>query len=189
LAIVCAVFVVIHVVNVATADQDFLRINEEQNVWTWLISLVFAAAAASAWAFGALQQPGARWPWTTVGGVMLLLSADEVAMFHERIETDVSEDLSLLLLQPLLALAALALFIRLMRALEREARRLVGLAAAALVLAQAGSTVDSETEEPAGIDAVHDVVEEVLEVSVPTFVLAATLPLVWPRLKDALRPG
>jgi hypothetical protein len=151
-------------------------------------STLFAASALTAFGFMALQPPAARWPWATMGALMLALSADEVAAVHERLE-EASSDLSFLVLQPMIALAAVALFVRMIRTLERDARAWIALAAAALVLAQIGSTIVAELEVPNAVNVGQAIAEELLEMLVPAFILAATLPAVWPRVAAGFDPG
>ena len=182
-----ASFLVLHGLSRLTVDVEVLRIGE-QTLWTWLTSTLFAASALSSLGFMALQPPGRRWAWAAVAALMLVLSVDEVATVHEQLEDEVGSQFSFFLLQPLLALAAVALFVRLMRALDREARLWVALAAAALVLAQAGSTLSAEAGLPEAANTAQAIAEELLEMLVPAFILAATLPAVWPRVRGALEP-
>ena len=179
-------FLTMHGLNRVTVDAELLRIGE-QSLWTWVTSTLFAASALSALGVMVLQVHGARWPWAAMAGLMLALSADEVAVIHERLE-EASSQLSFLVLQPLLALAAVGLFIRLMHALEGDSRGWLGLAAGALVLAQLGSTLVAEIGVPHAVEVGQAISEELLEMLVPAFVLAATLPAVWPRVIDALAP-
>jgi len=188
IALLAGSFLILHGVNRLTFDVWLLRIGE-QTLWTWVNSTLFTASALSALAFMALQRPGTRWPWAVVGAFMLALSADEVATVHERLEAEAGSQFSLFVLQPLIALAAVLLFVRLMRALEHDARVWVGLAAVALVLAQAGSTIAAEVELPQAVDTGESIAEELLELLVPAFILAATLPAVWPRVAAALEPA
>jgi hypothetical protein len=180
-------FLALHGLNRLTVDIEFLRIGE-QSLWTWVTCTLFAASALTAFGFMALQPPAARWPWATVGALMLALSADEVAAVHERLE-EASSELSFFVLQPLIALAAVVLFVRLIPALERDARIWIGLAAAALVLAQLGSTVVTEREVSNAVHVGQAIAEELLEMLVPAFILAATLPAVWPRVAAGFDPG
>lgn len=179
-------FLTLHGLNRVTVDAELLRIGE-QSLWTWVTSTLFAASAASALGVMVLQGRGARWPWAAMAGFMLALSADEVAAIHERLE-EAGSQFSFLVLQPLLAFAAVALFIRVRRALEGDSRVWLGLAAGALVLAQLGSTLVAEVGVPHAAEVGQAIAEELLEMLVPAFVLAATLPVVWPRVVEALAP-
>jgi hypothetical protein len=187
IAWLAGVFLFLHGMNRVTVDVWLLRIGE-QTIWTWVNSTLFSAAALSAFGHMALQRPGARWPWGVMGAFMLALSVDEVAAIHERLEVEAGSQFSFFVLQPLVALAALVLFVRLMRALDRDSRVWVGLAAVALVLAQLGSTVVAEAQVPQAVETGEAIAEELLEMLVPAFLLAATLPAVWPRVAAALEP-
>ena len=187
IALLAASFLALHGLNRLTVDVELLRIGE-QTLWTWVTSTLFAAAALSSLGFMALQRPGRRWPWAAVAGLMLALSADEVATIHERLEADGGSQFSFFLLQPLIALVAVALFVRLMRALERDARVWIALAAGALLLAQAGSTLSAEAQLPHAVNVAQAIAEELLEMLVPAFILAATLPAVWPRVAAGFEP-
>ena len=188
IALLSVSFLALHGVNRLTVDVELLRIGE-QTLWTWVTSTLFFAGALSAFGFMAMQRPGKRWPWGAVAGLMLALSADEVATIHERLEAEGGSQLSFFLLQPLIALAAVALFVRLMRALERDARAWIALAAGALLLAQVGSTLSAEAQLPHAINVAQAIAEELLEMLVPAFILAATLPAVWPRVAAAFELG
>ncbi|HEU0024476.1 MAG TPA: hypothetical protein VFQ12_07590, partial [Thermoleophilaceae bacterium] len=114
-------------------------------------------------------------------------SVDEVATVHEQVEAEGGSSLSFFVLQPLVAIAAVALFVRLLDLLGRDERVWVVLAAGALVLAQVGSTIDAELQLPYALDKGWNVAEELFEMLVPAFILAATLPGVWQRVGPALR--
>ena len=193
IGLLAASFLSLHGLNRVTLDFELLRIGE-QTLWTWVTSILFAASALAAAAFMALQRPGRRWPWAAVAALMLALSADEIMTIHERLEDETGSQVSFFLLQPLIAIAAVALFVRLMRALDGDARFWIALAAGALVLAQAGSTLSAEAELPGALNTAQAIAEELLEMLVPAFILAATLPALWPRLAaalelDAVEPG
>lgn len=183
-----ASFLALHGLSRLTIDLQILRLSE-QSLWTWVTSTLLAASALSAFGFMALQRPGGRWPWAAVAALMLALSADEVATVHERLESSGGARFSFFLLQPLVALAALALFARLARAVDRDARIWIALAAGALLLAQAGSSVSAEADLPEAATVAQAIAEELLEMLMPAFILAATLPAVWPRVVSALADG
>ena len=185
IGLLAASFLALHGLNRVTFDFELLRIGE-QTLWTWVTSILFAASALAAAAFTSLQGPGRRWPWAAVAGLMFALSADEIMAIHERLEADGGSQLSFFLIQPLIAIAAVALFVRLMRALGRDARVWAALAAGALVLAQVGSTLSAEAQLPNAVNVGQAIAEELLEMLVPAFILAATLPALWPRLVAAL---
>ena len=183
---VAVLFVGLHLVNVTTVDGRFFRIDQEQNLFTWISSVLFGLAAASsaAWAFA---HGSARTPWVLLALLLSVLSIDEVAMVHERLESSADSRLSFLVLQPLLAACAVWLLVTIMRGIDRAERPLVAAAIAALCLAQAGSIAASELDLAGPVAAAQGIVEEVLELLVPGFVLAATLPRVGPPLAAALK--
>lgn len=187
IALLVVGFLVLHGLSRATVDLEILRIGE-RTVWTWLTSTLFAAAALSAAAFAAMQRGGARRPWVAAAVLMVALSLDEVATLHESIEEEGGSQLSLFLIQPLIALVVIALLVRLSRDLGRDERLWMVFAAVVLAVAQVGSMVDSEVELPHVLHEGWRSAEELLEMLVPAFLLAATVPAPWQRVAGALRP-
>lgn len=173
-----SVFLALHVINKATADGEWLRMDAEQNLVTWFGSALFLIAALASFGRSGLT-PDRRVAWLGLGALMLALSIDEVAMIHERLEDAGDSRLSFFILQPVIAVGAVALLVAIMRDLDPADRPLIAAAIAALILAQAGSIAYSQLELEGAVGAAQGLSEEILELAVPGLVLAAALPRVW----------
>lgn len=73
-----------------------------------------------------------------------------------------------------------------MRGIGRDERPLITAAIITLVLAQAGSILASELELAGPVAAAQGILEEVLELLVPGFLLAAALPAAGPPAARAI---
>lgn len=72
-------------ITVAVLDErnGWLLLGQERNPSTWFSAAQLAFAGALAWAVGRDRLDAAR--WNLVTGLLLLLSLDEVATFHEKL--------------------------------------------------------------------------------------------------------
>ena len=133
---VVAGFVALHLVNRLTIDSVLLNINEEQNIPSWGSTFVFAVAGLIALVAGAERRA-----WLAVGVVMLAFSLDDVAMLHERLEDETDEGVALLAIEPLVALAVVAVFVLAARTVTKLSRYLLLGGVLALFVAQGTSSV------------------------------------------------
>jgi hypothetical protein len=162
-------------VNWAGIDSAVLEISGEQNVATWFSSVQFAAAAAVAAA--AVHLGAARaLVWGPVAAVGAVFSLDEVAMLHERVEGLTDGGALVNVVEPLVALFALAAAVYVLRHVSTRERLLLLAAGAALLLAQVFAAVNSD-DLPAFQANALSAAEEWAEMLVGTFVLAAAAPL------------
>jgi hypothetical protein len=81
---VLAALNVANVVNIVVIERGhWLLMAVERNPSTWFASALLAATALLAWAVGrGTVEPGS---WNLVAAVLLLMSVDEVATFHEKL--------------------------------------------------------------------------------------------------------
>ena len=133
-------FVVIHLVNDATAELQFFDMNDESNLPTWWSSFVFTVAGLLALFVGLPDR--AQRPWVLLGVLMLLLGLDDIATLHERMETQLGGTAAILVLEPLIALAIFFIFVSVARITHGFSRWCIVGGLVALVVAQASSSLD-----------------------------------------------
>lgn len=170
----CAVIALLVAAHLAT-DLKFFDLLEESNLPTWVSQAQFLLAAVACSA-AALQDERARTAWLLLAAVMTFFSLDEVAMIHERLEDQGSVELALLVVEPLLGVALVAVVYGTLRGrVDRQVLLLLGAAVASLVLAQACSAINGVAEPTGFVYDLLAILEEVFELLSGTFVLAAAL--------------
>lgn len=166
-----ALLVAAHLVT----DLKLFDLLEESNLPTWISQAQFLAAAAACTA-AALADQRARTAWLLLAAVMTFFSLDEVAMIHERLEDQASVEVGLLVVEPLLGIALVAVVYAALRGrVERRVLVLLGAAVVSLVLAQASSAINGVAEPTGFVYDLLAILEEVFELLSGTFVLAAAL--------------
>jgi hypothetical protein len=156
-------------------DLKLFDLLEESNLPTWFSQAQFLLAAGACTA-AALQDQRARTAWLLLAAVMTFFSLDEVAMIHERLEDHASVELALLVVEPLLGLALVAVVYTALRGrVDRGVLLLLGAAVLSLVLAQAASAINGVAEPTGFVYDLLAILEEVFEVLSGSFVLAAAL--------------
>lgn len=85
LLVAIAVLNVLNALNIALLEErdGWLLLGQEKNPSTWFSAAQLALAGALAWAVGRRRPDAAR--WNLVAGVLVVLSLDEVAAFHEKL--------------------------------------------------------------------------------------------------------
>jgi hypothetical protein len=167
------VLTVVHVINSLAFDWQFLNLNVEQNLPSWVSTLAFAIAGLASLAAGlGDRQPRA---WTGVGVLMLAFSLDDVAMIHEQLEDAWDEGIALLVVEPVLAVAVVLVFAAAARTLAGVARRLLWGGLAALVIAQAASSAGFLASDGARGLAALATLEEASEMMMAVLILAAAV--------------
>ncbi|MEA2387209.1 MAG: hypothetical protein QOJ22_1383 [Thermoleophilaceae bacterium] len=170
----CAVLALLVAAHLAT-DLKLFDLLEESNLPTWFSQAQFLLAAGACTA-AALQDQRARTAWLLLAAVMTFFSLDEVAMIHERLEDHASVELALLVVEPLLGLALVAVVYTALRGrVDRGVLLLLGAAVLSLVLAQAASAINGVAEPTGFVYDLLAILEEVFEVLSGSFVLAAAL--------------
>lgn len=114
--------------------------------------------------------------WIPVSAVMAVFSLDQVARIHDRIENGTNSGVVIHFVEPVAAVAVLALAVYVLRVVSKRERILLLGAAAALFLAQVFSAVNSHTlprVEGTGLS----VAEVWSQMLVGTLALAAATPL------------
>jgi hypothetical protein len=167
---VVAGFVALHLVNRLTIDSQLLNINEEQNIQSWGSTFVFTVAGLIALVAGLESRV-----WLAVGVVMVAFSLDDVAMLHERLEEETDEGVALLEIEPLLALAVVAVFVLAARTVAKLPRLLLIGGVLALFVAQGTSSVGFLRDELGIPLGVLVVIEEGAELLAGILVAAAAV--------------
>lgn len=191
-AAVAAALVALNLLDrVADIDSSLIDLETENSLTTWWSSFQFGLAAIAALAV-VLLDGGPATVWAPIAAVMAVFSVDEVAQLHERVE-GVSEGHWIVgAVEPLVAVAILAFAVYALRRLTHQQRVLLVLAAVFLVAANASGALNDAGATTASSWGEHLLAaqEEVCEMLVGTFVLAAALPAVVARLRerDAARP-
>jgi len=165
-----AVLVAVHVLDRLTVESQFLDLNGEQNLQSWASTFAFSLAGILALGAGLEHRI-----WLAVGAIMLALSIDDVAMLHERMEEHVDGGVALLLIEPLAALAVLAVFALAARTVHGLSRALLIGGLVALVVAQGTSSAGFLRDELDLPLALLVVVEETAELLVGVLVAAAAV--------------
>lgn len=162
--------------RVAGLDSPILDIETESNPATWWSSFQFGLAGLAAAAV-VVFDAGPALVWGPIAGAMGFFSLDEVAQLHEKFEESVGGSWVVTALEPLVALGILAFAVYALRRLGKAERILLVLAAVALVAANvSGGITESVTTESSVLEHAFAVQEELCEMLVGTFVLAAALP-------------
>ena len=175
LVVLVAGAVAVAMLNVvgAVAGSSLLSATEETNLPTWLSSAQFLLAGVAC-LVAASYQDNAR-PWLALALVLTAFSADEIAMFHERIETRAGAQAVILATVPVLAAGGVAMARSLRGSVSREGALLLFGAAVSIVLAQAaGACVEVFDITGVGFD-VLAIAEELLELLTGALALTAAV--------------
>lgn len=170
--LVILVLIVAHGVNAVTGDGRFLSVDQEQNLPTWLRTMLFAAAAAAClvcWRLGDRH----RRLWLGLGVLMLAFSLDDAVMGHEWLEAETDGRALVGWWEPLAGLAIAAVFAAAVRAMPSPQRGLVLAAAVSLVGGQAASTLPTHVDLGHALVVLFSLAEQGLEALTGVFILAA----------------
>ena len=169
--VVIALLVAAHLVT----DLKLFNLLEESNLPTWFSQAQFLLAAGAC-AVAATRDERARTAWLLLAAVMAFFSLDEVAMIHERLEDQGSVELALLVVEPLLGLALIAVVYTALRGrVDSRVLTLLGAAVVTLVLAQASSAINGVAEPTGFVYDLLAILEEVFEMLTGALVLVAAL--------------
>jgi hypothetical protein len=181
------VLVVLHGVNTALlGDGVVLGLDRDYSVAFFWTVLIFAAAAV-VWGRLAAVRPEGRGIWIAMCVLCAALAVEGLVQIHGRLEDSTGYDLQMLIVQPLIAIAVIALFVVCYRRLPAPERYLLAAAVACLVLAQFWSTVNGQLDLPHAGIVVASVLEESFEMLTGVLLLAAPLGLAL-RLPSWSRP-
>jgi uncharacterized integral membrane protein len=185
--IAACVLIALHGINAVTVEHDLLDLNTEQNVPSWATTFAFTVAGLLSLGLGACGREYR--PWLLIGLLMLAFSLDDVAMLHERFEANTHESFALLVLEPLIALGILVLFAWAARTVKGLSRLLLVGTVVALVLAQAGSSLGSESESVPIPLSILIVIEEGSELLMGVLLAAAVVEPLMAALNRRLVPA
>lgn len=168
---VIALLVAAHLVS----DLKVFNLLEESNLPTWFSQAQFLLAAGACIA-AAMRDERTRTGWLLLAGVSALFSLDEVAMIHERLEDQGSVEIALLVVEPLLGIALVAVVYAALRGrADRRALLFLGAAVVALALAQASSAINGVAEPTGFVYDLLAILEEVFEMLTGTLILVGAL--------------
>ena len=170
----CAVIALLVGAHLVT-DLKVFNLLEESNLPTWFSQAQFLLAAGACVA-AAMRDEDARRGWLLLAGVSALFSLDEVAMIHERLEDQGSVELALLVVEPLLGVALVAVVYATLRGrVDRRVLVFLGAAVVSLALAQASSAINGVAEPTGFVYDLLAILEEVFEMLTGTLVLVGAL--------------
>lgn len=165
-------FVLLHGVNSELlGDRSFLALDRDANLPAWTETLLFAVAGLGCWLLAWLE-PAVRPPLALLGLVALLLSFEQMAQLHMRVEADLGSSATNVI-EPLMALGLVAIVAFASRGLPWLSRVLLWAAIAAIALAQGSSMVNAELDLPHLEIVVFQTLEEVGEMLTATLLIAA----------------
>ena len=171
-----AAFVAVHVINVNTVDYGYLDLNREGNLPSWFSSINFFVAGQTCLfaAFGTRH----RLVWLVLSALMVALSIDEVSTVHERVQGKVGKESQLLVVEPVIAALVSVLVLAMAWHLRNSARMLVFGSAVCLIAGQSAATFGYLAFEPTSFAyQLESGIEEMLEMMVGSFTLAAAVPV------------
>ena len=173
-----AVFVALHGANkLLFGDTRALSLDADLSVSSLGTVLLFVLAALAWWSFGEISaETGFLWPAVSV--LCGLLALEGVLQLHQRLEDSLGAELNLLVIQPVLALAVLALFVACCRRLPVPERSLMAGAAITLALAQLASTANGSSELAYAAVVALQALEETLEMLTGALLLAVPVGMV-----------
>ena len=177
MAVLPAAFAVIALLVAAhlVTDLKVFDLLEESNLPTWFSQAQFLLAAGACIA-AAMRDEHARPGWLLLAGVSALFSLDEVAMIHERLEDQGSVELALLVVEPLLGAALVAVVYATLRSrADTRVLLFLGAAVVSLALAQASSAINGVAEPTGFVYDLLAILEEVFEMLTGTLVLVGAL--------------
>jgi hypothetical protein len=178
-AVVLSLVVIDRFDHATGLDARWLGVPGEGNLLTWFRSVQFAAAAAAAVAVVYLGV-GERFVWGPVAAVLAIFSLDDIVQLHERLEgnnTSTAHDL-IRYVEPLAAVVAVAVGLHILRGVSKRQRLLLIGAGVMLVLGNTVSGANDIVAFPGFIANSLSDVEELFQVLIGTFALAAAAPLV-----------
>lgn len=172
-----AALVVLHGLNKELlGDAHFLALDKDNNLPSWATTALFAIAGVT---YGLLAwlRPSARIPLAGLGALALLLSLEQTAQIHTRVEADLG-DAATIGLQTLAALGVVGVVAFAARALPALSNALLLAAIAAIAVSQGASVANSEFDLPYWGIVLFQTLEEVGEMTTAVLLIAA-----------AVRPG
>jgi hypothetical protein len=168
------VLVVLHGVNKELlSDANFLALDKDNNLPSWTTTALFAIAGVT---YGLLAwlRPSARIPLAGLGALALLLSLEQTAQIHTRVEEDLG-DAATIALQTLAAMGVVGVVAFAARALPALSNALLFAAIAAIALSQGSSLANSEFELPYWGIVLFQTLEEVGEMTTAVLLIAAAV--------------
>jgi hypothetical protein len=189
-AVVVTLVVIDRFDHATRLNASWLDLSGEQNLLTWFRSLQFGAAAMAAGAVVYLRA-GERSAWGPVAAVFAIFSLDDIVMLHERLEgdnTSTAHDL-IRYVEPLAAVVMVVAAVHILRRVSTRQRLLLLGAGAMLVLGNTTSGINDLAVFPSFIENSTSDAEELFQLLIGTFALAAAAPLVVVGLRRRFSSG
>jgi hypothetical protein len=167
-----AVLVVLHGVNKELlGDRSFLALDKDANLPAWVETALFVAAGIGCGVLAWLK-PRARLPLALLGVVAMLMSLEQMAQLHTRVEADLGE-IATKGIEPLMALGLVAIVVFAGRHLSRLSKICLWGAVVAIAVAEGSSMLNSEFVLPHAALVFFQTTEEVGEMLTATLFIAA----------------
>jgi hypothetical protein len=164
--------VVLHGVNKELlGDRSFLALDKDANLPAWVETALFVGAGICCGVLAWLK-PRARLPLALLGVVAMLMSFEQMAQLHTRVEADLG-DVATKGIEPLMALGLVAIVVYAARQLPRISKVCLWGAVVAIAIAQGSSMLNSEFTLPHAPLVFFQTTEEVGEMLTATLLIAA----------------
>jgi len=173
-AAIIALLVLAHGVNKELlGDRSFLALDKDANLPAWTETAMFAIGGVG---FGVLAwlKPKARASLALLGGIALLMSLEQMAQLHTRVEDELG-GIATKGIEPLMAIGLIAIVVFAGRQLPRLSKICLWGAVVAIAIAQGSSMLNSEFSLPHAPLVFFQTTEEVGELLTATLFIAATL--------------
>lgn len=170
-----ALLIALHGVNkLLLGDLRPFSLDADLSVSSAWTVLLFVLAAVSWWWLSTTAGPATR-AWPAMSVLCAALALEGVLQLHARLETWLGSDVNLFVIQPVLALAVLALFFACCRRLPAPERYLMAAAAVTLALAQLASMANGSSDYPYALVVALQTLEESLEMFTGTLLIAVPI--------------
>lgn len=141
------VLVLLHGINKELlGDGTFLALDQDANLPAWIETALFVVAGLGCWLL-AWVRPGVRMPFALLGGVSLLLSLEQMAQLHTRVEADLG-GLATNAIEPSMAIGLVAIVAFAARGVPLLSKLLVWCSIVSIAVAQGSSMVDGSSTCP-----------------------------------------
>lgn len=169
-----AALVVLHGLNKELlGDANFLALDKDNNLPSWATTALFVVAGLASGGLAWLA-PHGRIPLALLATLALLLSLEQMAQIHTRVEEDLGDGATVVL-EPVMALGLIGVVALAGRGLPGLSKALLWMAIASIALAQGSSLANSEFDLPYAAAVLFQVVEEVAELLTAVLLIAAAI--------------
>lgn len=172
--VIQVVLVLAHGVNKELlGDRSFLALDKDANLPAWTETALFVGAGICCGVLAWLKRR-ARWSLALLGVVAMLMSFEQMAQLHTRVEADLG-GVATKGIEPLMAIGLVLIVLNASRQLPRLSKVCLWGAVAAIAMAQGSSMLNSEFTLPHAPLVFFQTTEEVGEMLTATLLVAATI--------------